>query len=436
MRPVAGEELPIGLHAWDGSSTGPADVPAIRLNTARVLARQLWAPGELGAAQSFVAGELDVDGDLSEALARVWAAARERRLQPGRAAQTALASLAAVRVGSRWGSLRRPPIPDSQIRVGGRLHSRRRDRDVVASHYDLSNEFYSLVLDDQMAYSCAYFTGNVPGAPSRPGYGLADAQRDKFDLVCTKLGLAPGMTLLDVGCGWGALAAHAAEHYGCRVVGITLSVQQKAYADEMLRRRGLADVVEIRLCDYRELKTSGAGSAASGPNTTGGFDAVVSLEMGEHVGQRNYRIYARVLHDQVRPGGRVLIQQMSRSGRHQGGGPFIESFIAPDMTMRPVGQTIDLLAGSGLEIRDVQAMREHYVWTVDAWIQRFQRNRSHVVDLVGEEVARVWELYLAGGRLSFAEGRMGVDQILAVRPVLGDLSSMPRRAVDEEAVNG
>lgn len=400
---VADGDLPVSLRAWDGSSAGPPDAPTVTLNSPRVLTRQLWTPGELGAAQSFVAGELEVDGDLSDALARVWEIARQRQLRPRRAVPIVVASLAAVRAGARWRTLARPPVPRSQVRVRGRLHSRRRDQDVVRSHYDLSNEFYSLVLDEQLVYSCAYFTRNVPGAPGRAGYGLADAQRDKFDLVCEKLRLAPGMRVLDVGCGWGAMAAHAAEHYGCRVVGITLSGEQKSYADELLIRRGLVESVDIKLCDYRDLPTGT------------GFDAVVSLEMGEHVGQRNYRSYARTLRDQVRPGGRVLVQQMSRSGRHPGGGAFIESFIAPDMTMRPVGQTIDLLAGAGLEILDVQAMRDHYVWTVDAWIERFEQNRSRLVELVGDEVARVWELYLAGGRLSFAEGRMGVDQILAVR---------------------
>ena len=150
--------------------------------------------------------------------------------------------------------------------------------------------------------------------------------------------------------------------------------------------------------------------------TDGGFDAVVSLEMGEHVGQRNYPTYARVLHDRVRPGGRVLVQQMSRRGRHPGGGPFIEQFIAPDMFMRPVGETVAMIEGAGLEVRDVHALREHYVRTVEAWHDTFEANLDRVVALVGEEVARVWRLYLVGGAMAFRDGRMGVDQVLAVRP--------------------
>jgi cyclopropane-fatty-acyl-phospholipid synthase len=153
----------------------------------------------------------------------------------------------------------------------------------------------------------------------------------------------------------------------------------------------------------------------------------VSLEMGEHVGQGNYPTYAKVLHDRVRPGGRVLVQQMSRQGRHPGGGPFIESFIAPDMHMRPVGETVDLIEGSGLEVRDVHAMREHYVRTVAAWYRTFEDNIDQVVALVGDEVARVWRLYLVGGAMAFRDGRMGVDQILAVRPDHGESDLEPVR---------
>ena len=176
--------------------------------------------------------------------------------------------------------------------------------------------------------------------------------------------------------------------------------------DARIAERGLSDRVEIRLQDYRDAV----------PPAGREYDAVGSLEMGEHVGQKNYPTYAQVLHDAVRPGGRVLVQQMSRSGRWPGGGPFIQSFIAPDMHMRPVGETVALLESGGLEVRDVHAMREHYVLTVAGWLERFRSNRDRLVALMGEEVYRVWELYLVGGSMSFRDGRMGVDQILMVRP--------------------
>ncbi|MCW2868492.1 MAG: cfa 2, partial [Marmoricola sp.] len=245
-----------------------------------------------------------------------------------------------------------------------------------------------------------------------PSYTLQDAQRDKLDLVCTKLGLEPGMRFLDIGCGWGSLSLHAAEHFGAQVTGVTIAAEQKKFIDERIRERGLEDRVEIRLQDYREIPE--AHGRGAGP-----FDAVGSLEMGEHVGEKNYGTYAQVLHDAVKPGGRVLIQQMSRSGGrngHPGGGPFIESFIAPDMTMRPVGETVALLERGGLEVRDVHGMREHYVRTVAGWMENFEANRERLTELTDEEVVRVWRLYLVGGAMAFRDGRMGVDQILMVRP--------------------
>ena len=251
-----------------------------------------------------------------------------------------------------------------------------------------------------MAYSCGYHA--TPDTP------LEEAQRAKLDLVCTKLGLEPGMRMLDVGCGWGSLSLHAAEHFGAQVTGVTIAAEQKKFIDARIAERGLSDRVEIRLQDYREVPERDH------------FDAVGSLEMGEHVGQANYPTYVAALRRAVRPGGRVLVQQMSRQGRdggkHPGGGPFIESFIAPDMHMRPVGETVGLIEAGGLEVRDVHALREHYVLTVAGWIERFEANLPRLTELVGEEVVRVWRLYLVGGAMAFRDGRMGVDQILAVRP--------------------
>ncbi len=175
------------------------------------------------------------------------------------------------------------------------------------------------------------------------------------------------MRLLDIGCGWGSMSLHAAEHFGAKVVGVTIAAEQKKFIDERIRERGLEDRVEIRLQDYREIPERGA------------FDAVSSIEMGEHVGQKNYPTYAEVLHRSVKPGGRVLIQQMSRTGKWPGGGPFIESFIAPDMYMRPVGETVAFLERSGLEVRDVHGLREHYVLTVAGWLGalRGQHRAAH-----------------------------------------------------------
>jgi cyclopropane-fatty-acyl-phospholipid synthase len=399
LAPFVGGELPVHLEAWDGSVAGPKNAPHVRLNSPNVLRRLLWSPGELGAAQAYVTGELDVDGRVADALDHVWSEVRSRDLAAVRPTPAALLTLA--KLAKDLGALGKPLAPPrSQAVIKGRLHSLLRDRAAISHHYDLSNDFYELVLDSHMAYSSGYWTSDAPD------YTLDDAQRDKLDLVCRKIGLdtAPGQRFLDVGCGWGSLSLHAAEHYDARVVGVTISREQKAFVDKRIANRGLQDRVEIRIQDYREIP--------DGP-----FDAVASIEMGEHVGEKNYPTYAAALFSNVRPGGRVLVQQMSRKeGDNPGGGAFIESFIAPDMYMRPVGRTVAMIEESGLEVRDVHAMREHYVRTVERWTERFEARWDDVVALVGEEVARVWRLYLVGGGMAFRDGRMGVDQILAVRP--------------------
>ena len=406
VTPLFGGALPVRLRAWDGSEAGPEGAPVVVVRDPAALRRLVFRPGELGLAQAYVTGEIDVEGDLLDGFRRVWRSVREHgaspRLGPATVAQ-------GLRTAVRLGAVGRPPAPPaSQARLRGRLHTVGRDRDAIAHHYDLSNDFYSLILDPHMAYSCAYFTSDADD------YTLEDAQRDKLDLVARKVGLheaGPGHRHLDIGCGWGSMSLHLAQEYGVQVVGVTIAAEQKAFIDARIAERGLADRVEIRLQDYREV--------ADGP-----FDTITSIEMGEHVGARNYPVFAGGIHRLLRAGGRALVQQMSRTTR-PGGGPFIEAFIAPDMHMRPVGETVDLFERAGLEVRDVHALREHYVRTVDAWYGTFEDNWDRAVAMVGEEVARVWRLYLVGGALAFEEGRMGVDQILMVKPTPDGRSSLP-----------
>jgi cyclopropane-fatty-acyl-phospholipid synthase len=420
VSPFFGGTLPIRIRAWDGTTAGStddsSDAPTVVVRDRDALRRLVRHPGELGLAQAYVTGEIDVEGDLRAGFRRVWSSIRAAGVghdagsaahTVGNPAPTRLPLIAkAVRRAYGLGAIGLPPQPPaSQARLRGRLHTKARDRGAIEHHYNLSNDFYALILDPQMAYSCGYWTSDDAG------YTVEDAQRDKLDLVCRKLGIEPGGRHLDIGCGWGSLSLHAAEHYGAHVVGVTISSEQKAFIDNRIRERGLGDRVEIRLQDYRDV--------ADGP-----FDTISSIEMGEHVGKGTYPAFTAQIHDLLRPGGRALVQQMSRTSR-PGGGPFIEAFIAPDMHMRPVGQTVALIEESGLEVRDVHAMREHYVRTVDAWYATFEANWDRVVALVGEEVARVWRLYLVGGALAFEEGRMGVDQILAVKPTPGGGSGMP-----------
>jgi cyclopropane-fatty-acyl-phospholipid synthase len=399
LTPVAeqffGGELPVRLRAWDGSEAGPANGPTLVLRSRQALRRLLWHPGELGLAQAYVTGELDVEGDITDGLRAVWQAARDRDLPGARlaAAGWLAAAAAAVRLGIPGP---RPPAPAAQARVTGRLHSKSRDQAVISHHYDVPPAFYELILDPQMAYSCAMWLSDDPG------YTLADAQRDKLDVVCQKLELGPGRRLLDVGCGWGSLSIHAAQSYGTQVTAVTLAAEQAAYVRGRAARLGLADRVTVVSQDYRDI-------------TGGGYDAAASIEMGEHVGDREYPAFCVLLRDRLAPGGRLLIQQMSRGARAPGGGAFIEAYIAPDMHMRPLGQTISLIEAAGLEVRGVQVMREDYTRTIRAWLASLERHWPEVRAMIGDESGRVWRLYLAGGALAFEEGRMGVDQILARR---------------------
>ena len=356
-RPFIGGDLPVRLEVWDGSVAGPVDGPLVVLRSPDALRRLLWHPGELGASQAYVTGDLDIpeqDGwDLDSALTHVFAVGRARGLEGVRRSPAALVN--ALRTAADLGVLGRPPkLPASQARVKGRLHSAIRDRRAISHHYDLSNEFYSLILDPAMAYSCGYH--------ETPDTTLEAAQRAKLDLVCRKLGLEPGMRMLDVGCGWGSLSLHAAEHFGAQVTGVTIAAEQKKFIDAGIAERGLEDRVEIRLQDYREVPERDH------------FDAIGSL-------------------------------------------------IAPDMHMRPVGETVAHLERGGLEVRDVHGLREHYVLTVAGWLERFEAHLPRLTELVGEEVVRVWRLYLVGGSMAFRDGRMGVDQILPVRP--GAAHSLP-----------
>jgi cyclopropane-fatty-acyl-phospholipid synthase len=417
---LLGAPLPVRLRAWDGSEAGPVastDAPVVVLRHRRALRRLLWNPGELGLARAFVAGELDVEGDIADGLSRFWRLAQENKLASVRPSASEL--LAAVRMAARLGVLGpRPRPPASEARLAGGLHTRNRDRAAIAHHYDLSNAFYEFLLDPQMAYSCGYWT-REPSAD----YGLEQAQRDKLDLICRKLDLRPGMRLLDVGCGWASLLIHAAQHYGVTAVGITLSAQQRDLGVARVRELGLADQVDIRLQDYRALSL-GEGTGQVRP-----FDAISSIEMGEHVGEANYGVYAAQLHRLLRPQGRLLLQQMSRgaagANSAPGGGAFMERYVAPDMYMRPLGSTLNLLEQSGLEVVDVHSLREHYVWTVRPWLDTLQEHEDEAVALIGPEQFRVWLLYLAGAALAFAENRMGVHQILMVRPDAAGRSGLP-----------
>jgi cyclopropane-fatty-acyl-phospholipid synthase len=395
--------IPIRLRAWDGTEAGPADGPVLIIRHKRALRRLMYQPNELGLARAYVSGEIDVEGDLYDALTRlaalIWRPPDLRGL-PIRAVVGDMLRLGAI--GTQ------PAPPPEEMVVTGMRHSKRRDRQAVSQHYDVGNNFYRIVLGRSMVYSCAFWTS------TDVGYDLADAQRDKLDLICHKLDLQPAQRLLDVGCGWGSLALHAARKYGVRVLGITLSTEQADYARKQVAEAGLTDQVEIRIQDYRDLD--------DGP-----FDAISSIGMAEHVGTGPYLEYAKILYGQLKSGGRLLNHQIAKIHPEPSGSgrSFIDAYVFPDGELAPIGTTVSLIEEAGFEVRDVQALREHYARTLRAWVANLEAQWSEAVRLTSAGRARVWRLYMAASALAFEQGRIGVNQVLAVKTRRDGLSGMP-----------
>ncbi len=391
---------PFAVRLWDGSelpATAPPETasspPRLEVRDPRAVATLVRHPDQLGLGRAWVTGALDLDGDTDDVERALAACAHLRD------ARLALADrVRAVWLAARAGvPLLHPlPPPAAEARLRGRRHSLRRDRTAVRHHYDVPTSFYRLLLGPSMVYSCAYF--------AEPGEPLEAAQERKLDLVCRKLGLRSGQRLLDVGCGWGSLLLHAAERYRVRAVGVTLSESQAAEARRRVVAAGLAGRVEVRVADYREV--------ADGP-----YDAIASVGMVEHVGLDMLSVYARRLAALVRPGGRVLNHGIVRlTPARRSDRTFIARYVFPDGELHPLSAVLTAFERAGLEVRDVEALREHYPQTLRAWSRNLARNRAEVIARAGAERERVWRLYMAGSALAFERGEIGVFQTLAVRP--------------------
>ncbi|MFJ8310631.1 MULTISPECIES: class I SAM-dependent methyltransferase [unclassified Streptomyces] len=412
---LLGEALPVRIRAWDGSEAGPPGAPVLVVRHRRALRRLLWKPGELGLARAWVAGEIDVEGDLYQALGLLAGLIWERggdpkdAVHPVRDPRLRAAAKALLKLG---GALPPPAPPAEEMRRrSGPLHTKRRDKEAISHHYDVGNDFYELVLGPSMVYSCAYWES--------PEATLEDAQRDKLDLICRKLALKEDERLLDVGCGWGSMAIHAAREYGVRVVGITLSREQAAYARKRIAEEGLTDRIEIRVQDYRDVR--------DGP-----FDAISSIGMAEHVGSVRYREYADTLHGLLKEGGRLLNHQIARRPERDESeyrvDEFIDAYVFPDGELAPLGRTLATLEEAGFEARDVEPIREHYALTLRHWVANLESDWARAVRYTSAGRARIWRLYMAASALSFERNRIGVNQILAVKTPVGGASGMPLRA--------
>jgi len=383
-------ERPFRLRLWDGAelpSTNGGGGPTFTATSPTALGHLLRAPGQLGLGRAYVDGSIVVD-DLDAALALLDGYA------PPPIDARARARLAAAAV--RAGALRRiPHVPAAELRPRGARHSIARDKRAVTHHYDVSNAYFALFLDASMTYSCALW--------SRGAETLEEAQAAKLELVCTKLGLREGERVLDVGCGWGSFAVHAAREHGVHVTGITLSAPQAEAARLRAREAGVADRVEIRVMDYRELH----GET---------FDAIASIGMVEHVGSVNIDGYARSLAARLAPGGRLLNHGIARLRHGEAeAGPFSERFVFPDAAPLHLSRVQSALEAAGLETRHVEGLRADYVRTLREWTARLESDLPAAIRLAGAERTRVWQLYLRAARRGFETGFTSVYQVLAHR---------------------
>jgi cyclopropane-fatty-acyl-phospholipid synthase len=400
---VLGPSPPVRIDLWDGTTLGDPDAPvSFAIRSPDAVRRLLWAPGELGLARAYVMGEIDTDDDLFELVRTL------RDLAPERPTLSTEVLRRAATAARQLGLATRPPAPPPEETVPrGRLHSRRRDARAVGHHYDIGNDFYRLVLGPTMTYSCARF---VEAAMS-----LEDAQAAKHDLICRKLGFdaRPGMRLLDVGCGWGSMAIHAATTYGAHVVGVTISRPQAELARKRVAEAGVADRVDIRVQDYRDVE--------DGP-----FDAVSSIGMFEHVGAARTAEYFGHLRSLLAPTGRLLNHAISSvGGSRLSGRSFMGRYVFPDGHLIDVGDVVLAMEAAGFEVRDVESLREHYALTLRRWVDNLDEHWDRAVELVGVRRARIWRLYLVGSAIGFEDGGTSIHQVLGVVPHPSGTSGMP-----------
>ena len=405
---IAGPDAPVEFAAYDGSRAGAPESPVrITVRSPVAVSYLAQAPGALGLARAYVSGHLDVEGDMYTALARMAKAQTMNIDLPER-----------LRLLRELGGPKllypRLAPPPQEVRVArrwtiGTRHSKGRDANAISHHYDVSNRFYEWVLGPSMAYTCACY----PTAAA----SLEEAQEHKFDLVARKLGLRPGMRLLDVGCGWGGMVIHAAREYGVKALGVTLSEQQAAWAQRAIEEAGLSGLAEVRHLDYRDVQETG-------------FDAVSSIGLTEHIGKKQLPGYFSFLLGKLKPGGRLLNHCITRPDNSEPAarkGGFINRYVFPDGELEGPGYLISLMHDTGFEVRHEENLREHYAMTLAGWCANLDAHWDEAVAEVGQGTARVWRLYMAGSRLGFEQNQIQLHQVLCAKLDSDGSSGMPLR---------
>jgi cyclopropane-fatty-acyl-phospholipid synthase len=397
---------PFAVRFWDGTSVEATEptAPTFTIHSSQAIAHVLRAPGELGLGRAYVSGLIDVD-DLDGAIRVV----DEFEAPPLTPATIARLSVALIRA---CGLTRPPRAPAAELRLRGERHSLGRDRRAVRHHYNVGNEFFALFLDRSMTYSCAYWQS---GATT-----LEEAQEAKLELVCTKLALEPGQRVLDVGCGWGSFAIHAASRHGVSVLGVTLSDLQAELAQRRVAEAGLSDRVEIRVADYRELRGEQ-------------YDAISSIGMVEHVGEERIDLYAQRLAELLKPCGRLLNHGIAKLKDFDtpDEGAFSERFVFPDGVPLPLSRIQQALERAGLVTWHVEGLADDYAETIRHWTERFESRWEDAVRIAGMERARIWRLYLRAARQGFETGWASIYQVRAHKPgPIGPSRPFPDRTAE------
>jgi cyclopropane-fatty-acyl-phospholipid synthase len=416
-----GGDAQVEFLAYDDSRAGPvgADI-TVNIRSPYAISYLVHAPGAIGLARAYVAGYLDVTGEMHTALSRMQSAMGKLTWSGKRTLVQGILGVPLLRAAA----LKRLEPPPQEVRterlsfLAGLRHSKRRDAKAISHHYDVSNTFYEWVLGPSMAYTCACY-------PAEDAT-LEQAQFHKFDLVSRKIGLKPGMRLLDVGCGWGGMVMHAAREYGVKALGVTLSKQQAEWAQKAIAEAGLSELAEVRHLDYRDV-------------TETDFDAISSIGLTEHIGKANLPAYFSFLYGKLKPGGRLLNHCITRPDdtepaiRKDG---FINRYVFPDGELEGPGHLISRMHDAGFEVRHEENLREHYAKTLAGWCRNLDDHWDEAVAEVGPGTARVWRLYMAGSRLGFELNWIQLHQVLGVKLHEDGRSGMPLRPSFEPPFEG